>query len=408
MFFYLRLAWTALRSLDAHFLRSLLATLGVLIGVASVVACMSILEGFSNDIAKRFKSLGSNLLYVTPEMAFVEGRPVGVAQSLTLEAAAKLKQELPTQIDAVAPECVGSAMVKYLQNSEPNASVIATSEEYFVIHAFQSQAGRVFSKAQADDESAAVVCLGAKIADQLFGGMEPVGQTVKVSDKAYRVVAVMEKKGSLGFLDADETVYLPIQAALKRFFNRKWLNRITLSVTDPGRIDETQKQITRVLRNVNRVRPGQPDDFRVFTQEESLQSFNQLMLIYKVVFYSIAGISLLVGGIGIMNIMLVSVTERTREIGVRMAVGARRGDILIQFLVEALIISLLGGAFGLLLGGMFADLLNKIIVGFFRTEITPLVMMTAVATATLVGVLSGLYPALKASRLDPVDALRYE
>ena len=408
MFFYLRLAFTALRSLDSHFLRSLLATLGVLIGVASVVACMSILEGFSNDIAKRFKSLGSNLLYITPDYAYVEGRPVGVTQTLTLDDVRLLEREAAREIDTIAPECTGNALIKYFQHSFPNARVIATSDKYFEMHAFEAQAGRVLSKTQAEDEGAVIVCLGAKVAEELFGGMDPVGQSVKVGEKAFRVAGVMEKKGSLGFLDADEAVYMPIKSGLKRFFNRKWLTRITISVTDSTRMEQTQNLIKKIIRNAHRIRPGQPDDFRVYNQEESLQNFNQLMLIYKIVFYSIAGISLLVGGIGIMNIMLVSVTERTREIGVRMAVGARRGDILMQFMVEAMIISLFGGSFGLLLGGMFADLLNKIVVGFFKTQITPVVMITAVATATIVGVLSGLYPALKASRLDPVDALRYE
>jgi putative ABC transport system permease protein len=406
--FYFRLLATAVRSLDSHFLRSLLATLGVLIGVASVVACMSILEGFSNDIAERFRSLGSNLLYITPTAAFVEGRPVGLAQTLTLEDVRLLQREVGEEIDYVAPECTGTALIKYFQNSFPTATVIATSDDYFAMHAFDAEIGGPLNKAQANDEGAAVVCLGNKVAEELFGGMAPIGQTVKVGEKAFRVVGVMEEKGSLGFLDADEAVYIPIKSGLKRFFNRDWLNRITVSVKDSTKVDEVEKQIARVLRQSHRIRPGEQEDFRVFNQEDSLQNFNQLMLIYKVVFYSIAGISLLVGGIGIMNIMLVSVTERTREIGVRMAVGARRLDILLQFLVEALIISLLGGGFGLLLGSMFADLLNNLIVGFFRTQITTTVMITAVATASLVGVLSGLYPALKASRLDPVDALRYE
>jgi putative ABC transport system permease protein len=406
--FYLRLALTALRSLDSHFLRSLLATLGVLIGVGSVVACMSILEGFSNDIAKRFKSLGSNLLYIHPTAASVEGRPVGLAQTLPLEDVRLLKRELADQIDTVAPECTGSATVKYFQNSYPAAVVIATSDEYFTMHAFEAQHGQVLNKAHSEDEGAAVVCLGAKIADKLFGGMDPVGQTVKVGEKAYRVLGGLVKMGSLGFLVADEAVYLPIEAGLMRFFNRKWLLRITVGIKDATRLEEVQKQVQRVLRASHHIRAGEDDDFRVFNQEESLQSFNQIMLIWKIGFYNIAGISLLVGGIGIMNIMLVSVTERTREIGVRMAVGARRGDILLQFLLEALIISFLGGAFGLLLGAMFADLLNKVVVQFFRTQITPMVMITAVATSTVVGVLSGIYPALKASRLNPVDALRYE
>jgi putative ABC transport system permease protein len=406
--FYLRLAWTAIRSLDSHFLRSLLATLGVLIGVASVVACMSILEGFSNEIAKSFRSLGSNLLYVMPDAAFVAGRPVGIAQTLTLDDIHTLKRELAEQVNLIAPECVGGTLVRYFQKTVPETALLATNDEYFAIHSFQAQKGRVLSKAEADDEGASTVCLGAKVADQLFGGMDPVGQSVKIGDKPYRVVGVMEKRGSLGFLDADSAVFVPIKAGLKRFFNRKWLNRLTINLTDRTRMDETQKQVVRLLRVSHRIRPGEADDFRVLNQEESRKEIDQMMFIFKVVFYSIAGISLVVGGIGIMNIMLVSVTERTREIGVRMAVGARRGDILLQFLVEAMIISLLGGSFGLLLGGMFADLLNKVIVGFFRAQITSTVTVTAVATATIVGVLSGLYPALKASRLDPVDALRYE
>ncbi|MFH1746036.1 MAG: ABC transporter permease [Planctomycetota bacterium] len=408
MLFYLRLWMTALRSLDSHFLRSLLATLGVLIGVSSVVACMSILEGFSNDLAKRFKSMGSNLLYVVPETARIEGRSVGYAQTLTLDDVRRLKRALPREVDAIAPECVGNAMIKYYQKSFLGATVIATSDEYFAIHAFDTQAGQVLSKTQSEDEGAAVVCLGAQVAEDLFGGMDPVGQAVKVGEKAFRVVGVMEKKGSLGFLDADRVVYIPIKAGQKRFFNRKWLNRITIGVSDTKRTEQTQKAIERLLRGTHNIRPGQPDDFRVQSQEETRQSLNQVMLIYKIVFYSIAGISLLVGGIGIMNIRLVSVTERTREIGVRMAVGARRWDILSQFLIEAQVISLIGGGFGLLLGGMFADLLNKMIVGFFRTQITWQVALIAVGTAAVVGGLSGLYPAIKACRLDPVDALRYE
>jgi putative ABC transport system permease protein len=408
MFFYLKLAYAALRSLDSHFLRSLLATLGVLIGVGSVVACMSILEGFSNDIARRFKSLGSNLLYVTPAPAFIEGRPVGLSQTLQLDDVRMLKRELAREIDTIAPECVGNALVKYYQNSAPSTSVIATTDQYFAMHDFQAEFGETLTRAQSEDEGASVVCLGSEVASDLFGGMDPVGQTVKVGEKAFRVVAVMEKKGSLGFLEADEAVYIPIKSGLKRFFNRKWLTRVTISVSNPAEMTAVQNQVKRLLRSAHRIRTGQEDDFRVYNQEESLQNFNQMMMVFKIVFYSIAGISLLVGGIGIMNIMLVSVTERTREIGIRMACGARRLDIMAQFLVEALIISLLGGSFGLLLGAMFADLLNEMVVGMFRTELTPIVMVIAVATATIVGVLSGLYPAFKASRLDPVDALRYE
>ncbi len=408
MLFYLGLLRTSLRSLDSHFLRSLLATVGVLIGVSSVVACMSILEGASNDILKRFKSMGSNVLYVFPETARVEGRVVGAAQTLTLEDIETLLRELPDDIDRIAPEAMGSTTVKRFQKSS-EATLVATTAAYFEIHAFKCAQGRIFNKGEADSPDATVVLLGQKVAEKLFGGGDALGQSVKIGSVGYRVVGVLEKRGSLGFMNADETVYIPIQAGLKRYFNRKWLNRLTIAVTKPEQLEEIQKRVQRVLRQAHRIRPGQEDDFGIFNQQEALQSFSAAMLIFRVVFYSIAGISLVVGGIGIMNIMLVSVTERTREIGVRMAVGARRGDILLQFLAESLVISLVGGGLGLLLGIMFADVMEKVLAQMdFKTEINALIVAVALITAVAVGVLSGIYPAFKASRLDPVDALRYE
>ena len=405
--FYIRLAITALRSLDAHFLRSLLATVGVLIGVGSVVACMSILEGATNEILHNLSTLGSNLLFVRPAVARIEGRPVGAAQTLVPEDAHTLQHELPEDILAVSCEGIGRATVKHFQKSDDYV-VIATTDKYFEMNNFSAKRGRVFTKAETDDESRLLTCLGNKVADDLFGGMDPVGQVVKIRNGSYRVIGVMEQRGNIGFLNADDAVFIPIKSALKRFFNRRYLDWMTIQIADQAEIDKVQKKVEAALRRAHHIRVGQPDDFEIFTQEEVMRQFNDFTVIFKVVFYSIAGISLVVGGIGIMNIMLVSVTERTREIGVRMAVGARRGDILLQFLVEALIISLVGGAFGLLLGMMFADLLDKILQGMFKTEITANVVFTAFATITVVGIVSGLYPAFKASRLDPVDALRYE
>ncbi len=406
--FFLRLAITALRSLDTHFLRSLLATLGVLIGVGSVVACMSILEGATNEVIRNLSTLGSNVLYVSPAVARIEGRPVGRAQTLVIEDARALMRELPDEIQAISCEAMGpQALVKRFQKSE-TYTLIATTEKYFEINDYNASHGRVLTEAESEDDTKMVVCLGSKVAEELFGGMDPVGQSVKIRGAAYRVVGVLEARGNIGFLNADECVYIPIESGLRRYFNRKWLDLMTVQVIDQDKVDKTKKKVEAVLRRAHHVRVGQPDDFEIHTQEEVMRNVNEATVIFKVVFYSIAGISLVVGGIGIMNIMLVSVTERTREIGVRMAVGARRGDILLQFLVEALIISLVGGSFGLLLGVMFADLLDKILRGMFTTEITINVVVTALVTITVVGVVSGIYPAFKASRLDPVEALRYE
>ncbi len=406
--FYLRLILTSLRSLDSHFLRSLLATLGVLIGVSSVVACMSILEGAQTDIFERFKSLGASVIYVFPESARVEGRSVGASQTLTLDDIDFLFRELPGEIDRVAPEAFGGATIKRFQRSA-DVTVVATTNQYFEINAYKATEGRIFNEAESKGGDSAVAMLGSKAAERLFAGSPAVGQAIKVGGSSYRVLGVLEKKGSLGFLNADETVFIPIETGLKRFFNRKWLNRLTISATDPSKLQELQPKVKRALRQSHKLTAGEADDFGIFNQEEALSNINQAMMVFKVVFYSIAGISLVVGGIGIMNIMLVSVTERTREIGVRMAVGARRWDILVQFLFESLVISFIGGALGLLLGVMFADLMQNILKDMnFKTAINANVVLTSLLTATVVGVLSGLYPAYKASRLDPVEALRYE
>ena len=241
MFFFFRLAITALRSLDTHFLRSLLATLGVLIGVGSVVACMSILEGMSNKILRDLSTLGSNVLYIQPAVARVEGRPVGSAQTLTLQDRQTVLRELPDEIKAISGEAIGQAVVKRFQKSD-TYYVIATTNSYFDINKYAAKHGRVLSKSEVEDESKLVVCLGSKVAEYLFGGMDPVGQTVKVRNTAYRVVGVMEDRGNIGFLNADECVFIPSQVGTETFLQRRWLNWMTVQVDDTLNMEEPRRR----------------------------------------------------------------------------------------------------------------------------------------------------------------------
>lgn len=403
--FYLRLIVTAMRSLETNFLRSLLATLGVLIGVGAVVSAMSILEGFSNDFARRFKSMGSNVLWVMPSEVRIQGRSMGVAQTLDLKDVVTLSREMGEEVENIAPEAFASAIIKRFQKSK-EYTVVATSNAYFEINDYKAESGRTLTPAESLDENACVVCLGHKVAEDLFGGGDPAGQLVKIRNVSFRVAGVMEKKGNMGFLNADETVYIPIQTGLKRFLNRKWLNRLTISIKDVKQLEAAQNKVKRVLRVAHDIRPGEPDDVNTFTQEEATQNVNQVMFIWKAVFYSISGISLVVGAIGIMNIMLVSVTERTREIGLRQALGARPADVLTQFLLEAIILSLAGGIAGIIVGVGGSYLFGTF--GAMRTEIVPLSIPLAFGAAAIVGIFFGYYPATRAAKLDPIEALRRE
>jgi len=403
--FFLRLIVTALRSLDSNFLRSLLATLGVVIGVMAVISAMSILEGARREILGNFQTLGSNVLYVTPGQKKLEGRIVGIAETLQLSDIPALKNECG-EVENIAPFVSAQQTAKFLRQSV-QATVIGTNNHYAEINAYKPIAGRFLSMEDAVSESSSVAVLGYTIAEKLFSGAEPIGQAIKVGNMGFRVIGVMEKKGAVGLADVDQAIFISVQTALKRVLRQKWVHQLIVKVRDADKLSVCEQQVRGVLRRIHRIRPGEDEDFRIFNQQEILKTLNEATLIFAVVFYSSAGISLGVGGIGITNIMLVSVTERTREIGVRIAVGARRSDILFQFMIEALIISAVGGAVGLLLGMMFAHGLEKILP-IIKTHTPPKVIITALSVAFGVGLISGIYPAYKASRKDPVEALRYE
>ncbi len=405
--FFLRICMMAWRGLRANLLRSLLATLGVVIGVGAVIAAMSILEGAQREVLGKVKSLGSDQITIYPGSAHREGRELGVVQTLRPEDAdAIVASSACPAVEYASPEVLGGAQVKYF-NRNANLTVLGSNQNYADMNNYKVADGRFITKEDVLSK-AKVVVLGHKAAKDLFGGGgAAVNAPVKIRGMGFRVIGVMEKKGNIGFRNVDSQVIIPISTAMDRLFGIKTVTAITVKARDPSQVNEATQQVKRVLRARHAIRPGDPDDFNVFSQEEQRKTFAQFVKIFATVLYSIAGISLVVGGIGIMNIMLVSVTERTREIGVRMAVGAQRWDILRQFLVEAGTISLLGGGFGVLIGYALSDLIEKI-SRIFETYTPPSVVAWALGMAVATGILSGLYPAYKASRLDPVEALRYE
>jgi len=407
--FFLRIVLMALRSLWIHPLRSILATLGVIIGVGAVVAAMAILNGMSARLEEGFSSMGSAMVFVSPNIERRGGRSVGNFDSLKLEDADAIDKECST-VTRVMPQIRNTAGVKFMSKST-QASILGCSENYPIMNNHVVAEGEFFSRTDIMG-SFKVAVLGSKVKRDLFGGRPALGEKIKISGalgaRTYTVIGVMEEKGNIAFTDVDQQVIVPITTAADNY-GLDSIQMVICEARSPADadIDRAKDEIKKVLRQRHRIRAGQQDDFQVQAQKEMVEQFGSFQAIIAVVLWSIAGISLVVGGIGIMNIMLVAVTERTREIGVRMAMGAQRGDVMRQFLVEASIVSLLGGALGVLMGWGLATMIQNA-TRVMETITTGWAIAMALAMATGVGIISGIYPAWKASRLDPVEALRYE
>jgi len=402
--FHVRIFLMAIRGLRQNLLRSMLATLGVIIGVGAVVSAVSILEGAQRDILERFESLGADHILVFNGTDRHSSRRTQT-NSLLPEDAELIEQANEDLIIATAPQYNGVGQIKHFQKNVP-AGVLGTTNAYAVLNNYEAVRGRFLTRE--DVRGSSMVCvLGHKVAHDLFGALPAVGKTLKINGKSFVVVGIMEEKGALGIVEVDNQVIIPLTTAMGRMFGSRYLTMLVAQCVDAQRVPACIEQVKKTLRSNHRIRAGEEDDFTVFTQDQFKQQLGQVTLIFAVVLYSIAGISLIVGAIGIMNIMLVSVTERTREIGVRIAVGARRMDILKQFLTEASIISLLGGALGVVFGWAIANFLGEF-TQVLQTYTPPGSIAVALTMAIAVGLISGIYPAARAARLDPVQALRFE
>jgi len=396
----------ALRALGRNKMRTVLTMLGIIIGVGAVICTVAIGEGASNQIQESLRNLGDNIVFVSAGDVNHGGVHMGSAatKTLLLSDAIAIQQQVPLII-RVSPGVGASAQVVY-GNQNWYTRLRGVGPAYFDIRRWPVQEGSVFT--QHDVDSAADVCLiGLTVVQNLFGDENPLGKTIRVQSIPFRVIGVLSSKGQSPFgQDEDDTLIVPFTTVQKKIAGISWINFIMCSASSQDTIKPAQKQMAALLRERHHLRPDEDDDFLISSPSDLAETQAQSGRIMTLLLASIASVSLLVGGIGIMNIMLVSVTERTKEIGVRMAVGATESDVQMQFLSEALVLSLLGGSVGVL-GGVGGSLAVSSMLNW-PTQVPPEAIGIAVLFSAGVGIFFGYYPARKAARLDPIEALRYE
>jgi len=391
----------ALRALQVHKLRSLLTMLGIIIGVGAVVAMVSVGQGATVQIKERIASLGANVIMVFPGSFTTGGARggAGTRQSLTLDDADAIAENCP-DVTAVAP-IVRRGVQVVASDQNWFTQVNGTTPEFLEVRSWDIAQGEMFTSD--DVEAGTKVCvLGQTVVDNLFPDEDPVGAIIRISNVPFTVVGVLTVKGS----DQDDIILIPIVTALRRLTGRTYINQIMVSAVSQKRADAAQTEVTDLLRIRHDIRNSEDDDFSVRNVADVAEAVQSSSRVLTMLLASIASVSLLVGGIGIMNIMLVSVTERTREIGIRMAVGAKSRDVLLQFLVEAVLTSLLGGIIGILFGLGVSQLIG--LIAKWNTPVVPGAIMLAFGFSAIVGIFFGYYPARRAANLDPIEALRYE
>ncbi len=406
----MRRIWATLkiadRALRRNLMRTILTMLGIIIGVGAVIGAVSLTNGAKSQIEAQIASMGQNVVLVFSG-SFSRGgirSGWGGAGTLSIEDSEAIQREIPG-VTVVSPEIRTRAQIA-AGNQNWNTQILGEAPEYFDVRQWPIIAGSTFT--EQDVRSAAkVAVIGKTIADQLFPGEDPIGQVIRVRNVPFTVVGMLLPKGlSVMGQDQDDLMILPYTSAMKRVQKVTMLSSINVQAAKPTLLNPVQQQIIELLRQRHRITPGKDDDFTVRNQQEIAEMATAQSKTMTVLLGAVAMVSLVVGGIGIMNIMLVSVTERTREIGIRMAIGARGGDILLQFLTEAVTLSITGGLLGIAVGVGTSKLLSA--KWDWPTLIPPEWVVYAFIFSAAVGIFFGFYPARKASRLDPIDALRYE
>jgi putative ABC transport system permease protein len=396
----------ALGAIRANKLRSVLTALGIVIGVAAVITMVALGSGAQKSVQDRIQSLGTNLLNVFPARSFMHGVAVDFASraSLTVADADSLARETRT-LRAVVPELQRNLQIQYGSQNN-NTRILGTTANYATVNNFTVDYGRMFTVGD-DAGRRLVAVLGASIPTMFNANAAAmIGQDIQIRGIPFQIVGVLGAKGTSGFENQDEQVLIPLTTARYRIFGTDRLRDITVQVGSPDSMNIAMLEIERVLRKTHQIRPGDDNDFQIRNRMDFLSTFEETTKTFTYLLAGIAAVSLLVGGIGIMNIMLVSVTERTREIGTRKALGATRNNIMLQFLVEAMVLCVLGGTLGILLGAGAAVTMSK--VAGWNTLVSPASVVIAFVFSAGVGVFFGLWPARRAASLDPIVALRYE
>jgi len=395
-------------TLTVNKLRTALAALGIVIGIGSVIALVSLGQSSQRVVTNQIESLGSNLLTVIPgaQSAGLVRGGIGGATTLTLEDARAIETSNQiTTVKSVSPEFSRRAQVSTGKNNT-NTQILGVTPAYAQVRKIEMNSGTFITQRDVDVQSRVAV-LGPQVVSDLFGdGNNPVGEDIRINNLSFRVIGVTVSKGGTGFLNQDDIVFIPLTTAQKQLFGATNLTSISIEAVSGDVMSQTQDQIGYLLLSRHKLRDPSQADFTIFSQNDILGAASQVTSTFTALLSGIAAISLLVGGIGIMNIMLVTVTERTREIGLRKAVGAKKNVIVMQFLIETIILTFSGGIIGMILGILISLVISRAISLPFVISASSIFLAVGVSTA--VGILFGLYPAQKAANLQPIEALRYE